>query len=69
MAGNTDIAAINLKCKYPEVLDSHYFSDAFFIWGVAPNTIQPRNEIAVIPEIAALVLGHLAPEPASYSEF
>lgn len=36
MAGNTDIAAINLKCKYPEVLDSHYFSDAFFIWGVAP---------------------------------
>ncbi|MBS1525202.1 MAG: family 20 glycosylhydrolase [Bacteroidetes bacterium] len=28
-----------------------------------------ETEIAVIPEIAALVTGHLAPEPASYSAF
>ncbi|HVS93995.1 MAG TPA: beta-N-acetylhexosaminidase [Mucilaginibacter sp.] len=28
-----------------------------------------ETEIAVIPEIAALVMGHLAPEPASYSAF
>jgi hexosaminidase len=28
-----------------------------------------ESEIAVIPEIAALLTGHLAPEPASYSAF
>jgi len=28
-----------------------------------------ETEIAVIPEIAALVVGHLAPEPAAYSAF
>ncbi|MDB4920207.1 beta-N-acetylhexosaminidase [Mucilaginibacter sp.] len=40
-------------------------SDTLDIFGKAHN----ETEIAVIPEIIALVTGHLAPEPASYSVF
>ena len=40
-------------------------SDTLDLLGKAHN----ETEIAVIPEIMALVTGHLAPEPASYSVF